>query len=106
MRANRLIRQRFFQISCYISLQRTLQKLYSIYILQGPILSFLYFTVLLLTDSGVMDFIIVISGLPVFAHASLLWPVDGATMSVFCHRVQNGRMANWIGGKQAVSILK
>jgi hypothetical protein len=82
-----------------------LQKFYLVYISQDPIPSFLYFTAPLLTDNGMMDYIIVISGSPVFAHAFLLWPVDGATMSVSYQRIQNGRMGNWIGGKQAVSIL-
>jgi hypothetical protein len=102
----RAIRQRFFQISCYIFRQQILQKLYSVYILQDPILFFLCFTAPLLTGSGMMDYIVVIFGLPVFVHAFLLWPVDGATMSVSYRRTQSERMGNWIGRRQVISILK
>jgi hypothetical protein len=85
--------------------QQTLQKLYSTYISQDPIPFSLYFTDPLLSDSGMTDYIIAIFGLPVFAHAFFLWPVDGAMISVSYQRIQVGRMGNWIGGKQAVSIL-
>lgn len=85
--------------------QQTLQKLYSTYTSQDPIPFSLYFTAPPLTDSGMMDYIIVILGLPVFAHAFFLWPVDGAMIGVSYQRIQVGRMGSWIGGKQAVSIL-
>lgn len=97
--------QHFFKIFFYTFRQQTSQKLYSVYISQDRIPYSLYFTAPLLSNSGMMDYIIVIPGLPVFAYAFLLWPVDGATISVFYQRIQSGRMGNWIGGKQVVSIL-
>jgi hypothetical protein len=97
--------QRIFKIFSYTFRQQTLQKPCSLCISQDPIPFFLYFTAPLLIDSGMMDYIIVIPGLPVFALAFLLWPVDGATISVSYQMIQSGKMGNWIGGKQAVSIL-
>jgi hypothetical protein len=86
--------QRFFKIFFHTFRQQTLQKSYSVYTSQDPIPSFLYFTAPLLTDSGMMDYIIAIFGSPVFAHAFLLWPVDGATISVSYQRIQIGGMGN------------
>ena len=102
---NTVIRQSFCQDSAYIFRQQTLQKLYSIYTSRNLILSFLCFTAPLLTGNGVMDYIVVMSGLPVSVYAFLLWLVDGVTMSVYYQRVQDGRTGNWIGRKQVVSIL-